>query len=109
VPSQLASQASTKALICTTPRLTKTGMKFFSTVRTCVLPSASARRARLSSIKTVGSCTANCKALPTTEPQAAKAATRPHTSRSAVGVRRTGQPAHASAAISAMFQTTGAV
>ena len=76
VGRKLASTASTYALTCTTPRLTNTGTKFRDTIRTCSDVRSHTNRRSGATRNTIGTCTANCSALPTTEPQASISASR---------------------------------
>ena len=69
-----AIHASTYALICTTPRPTKTGPKFRTISRTCGELRLNARRRRPSTRSTTGTCTSICSALPTTDPHASHTA-----------------------------------
>ena len=88
------------ALICTTPRLMNTGTKFRDD-RAHVLASAmsSAKRRSGATRSTTGICTANCSALPTTEPQASSTASRGSV---------VAPPNTTSVAIIAAFHMTGA-
>jgi hypothetical protein len=99
VGRKLAMRWSMSALIWTTPRLTPTGAKLRTIVRTCALPRPSASGRPPSSRSTVGSCTTSCSSAPTTEA---------HASRSARGTAGTRGPYQSSAAIIAAFHDTGA-
>jgi hypothetical protein len=94
-----AIHASTYALICTTPRPTKTGPKFRTISRTCGDVAISETRSRPNTRNTTGNCTSICSALPATDPHAS------HTARSGNVERR---PNQTSVAIIATFHTTGA-
>jgi hypothetical protein len=98
-PTRLAITWSTYPLICTTPRLTKTGTKFRSTSRTCAPRVSSRSRSLRASRSTTGNCTPNCNALPITEPHARSTAKAPGSA----------PPNAARVAIMAAFQITGAV
>jgi len=66
VGRKLAISASTYALICTTPRLTTTGVKLRNTSRTSPPGAVIRGRSPRASASTVGSCTATCNAEPIT-------------------------------------------
>jgi hypothetical protein len=83
VGSRLASNVSTYALIWTTPRVKNAGKKFRLTSRTCERTFRSIVGSGFSRIgpphntrSTAGNCTAHCRALPATDPQARSTASR---------------------------------
>src|SRR6266699_3034798 len=100
VGNSVASIVSMYALICTAPRLTHTGAKLCMTSRTGAKAAPTLHRKCGATLKTTGTCTAHCNALPTTDP---------HASMTARLARSLRPPNHHRLVIIAAFHTIGAV